>query len=345
MNELTPISEIEIKQRLQVLKEVPERSSHAALEGRTRFLAQVEEICAQAVSPQDKRRHSGWIEQIRSNFIQRKERLPMLTQLLSVILILSALLGGGGAATVYASQSSLPESWLYPVKIWSEDVRSDLAGSPEAQLDLQLQFVERRIEELAELVGEGQPLPDAVALRLENQLNHALQLAAGLQTVQIAEELPQIRQRLMTQLQVMEQLHSSDPQAEALLTRTRQTLQTRLQLVEEGIQNPDALRRQLQLQNRLHQQDQSQQQDQLQQQDQSQQQDQLQQQDQDQLQQQDQERLQQQDQQRDQLRLQTCTPQPQNTPAGVPQSGCCGNDAGNHGDGSGSAGGQGGKGK
>jgi hypothetical protein len=328
MSKLNTITENEIKRRLEILKEVPERNPHAASSGRARFLAQIEEISKQAVSLQGKQRHSGWVEKIRSNFIQRKEHLPMLTQLLSVILILSALLGGGGAATVYASQSSLPGNWLYPVKIWSEDMRSDLADSPDTQIELQLQFAERRVEELAELVGKGQPLPEIVALRLESQVNHALQLAAGLQAAQMSEELSQIRRRLMTQLQVMEQLHSSDPQAEALLTRTRQMLQTRLRLVEEGIQSPNSLHQQLKSQ------DQSQQN-----------QDQLQQQDRDRLQQQDQERLQQQDQQRDQLRQQTCTPQPQNTPAGSPQNGCCGSDAGNHGNGQGAGGNQGGKGK
>jgi len=307
------------------------------MKGRERFLTQVEEIAAQAVSQKGKQRHSGWIERVRSIFIQRKERLSMVPQLLSIILILSALFSGGGVATVYASQSSLPGDWLYPVKVWSEEMRSDLAVSPEAEIELQLQFAERRVEELNELVSEERPLSDIVMLRLESQINHALQLAAGLQTTQMNDELPQIRQRLITQLQKMEQLHSGDPQAEALLTRTRQMLQTHLQLVEEGIQDPDLLRQRLQQRDRLQQQDQSQLQDQVQQQDQ----DQLQQQD--QLRQQDQEQLQQQDQQRDQLRQQTCTPQPQNTPVGMPQNGCCGNDSGNHGNGADE--GHGGKGK
>ncbi len=60
----------------------------------------------------------------------------------------------GGAGTVYASSDSLPGDMLYPVKIAAEDMRLALSDD-EGDVDLLLDFMDERVDEMDALVLEG----------------------------------------------------------------------------------------------------------------------------------------------------------------------------------------------
>jgi hypothetical protein len=136
MNESKEINEI--RTIFQSTQAVSERDSTAAASGRVNFLKQAESL-KPAVSPLPKRRHNEWLEKI---FI--KERVKMFA---TILVIISLLLGGSGGA-VYASQASIPNDLLYPVKTWSEQVQAQFADGPEQQYQLMLRFADQRVAEL-----------------------------------------------------------------------------------------------------------------------------------------------------------------------------------------------------
>ncbi|MFK7800895.1 MAG: DUF5667 domain-containing protein, partial [Anaerolineae bacterium] len=65
------------------------------------------------------------------------------------------LLGSSSVATVGASTNSLPGEILYPVKQITEQSRLAIA-SPEKKEELMVQFANTRIEELGQLIEEGE---------------------------------------------------------------------------------------------------------------------------------------------------------------------------------------------
>jgi len=67
-----------------------------------------------------------------------------------VVIILMAMLAGG---TAYASQSSLPGDFLYPVKEKTEDARLFIAGDESAKARLNLKFAQTRLDEMNELTS------------------------------------------------------------------------------------------------------------------------------------------------------------------------------------------------
>jgi hypothetical protein len=221
-----------VKGLLDRLRKVSPLGPQAVAEERAKFLAQGEKFRA-AVSQPKSRRHNGWINTFVLAF-PRKERIPMLNTLMAIVISLTLLFGGAGA-TVYAAQSSLPDETLYPVKTWSEDVRLSLAGSSQGQLDLTLDFTNRRITEIAGLQADGKPVPGGAATRLQNELDVALQIAAGMEDSQMVQALVQIRLRAETQSQTMTTLMGSGSgQDNPELARLQERLQEQVRLAAAG---------------------------------------------------------------------------------------------------------------
>jgi hypothetical protein len=118
----------------------------------------------------------------------------MLKFALPILLILALVLGTG--ITPAAAQAARPGATLYPVKLWTEDARLDLAASPAALLDLHLQFADKRIDEAAQLLAASQTPPEALFTRLELHLNYALSLPPTRRHPGSREALEQLRQRM-----------------------------------------------------------------------------------------------------------------------------------------------------
>jgi len=249
MNEIETRQDNELIDRLDVLRNAPARDPMRAASGRERFLEQARGLSQRkealhAVSIQPALRHKGWITQIHS-LSKRKERYSMFA-LVTTVSVLVALVLGGGGATVYASQTSLPDQVLYPLKTASEDVRLSLAGDPQARLDLLLDFTDRRIAELVALQAAGEPASEETAQRLQAEYSMALQLAAGMEEGSVQASRERIRSRLRDQDRVMEmsqkQIRSTtDPIRE----QVRAMIRRHLAELEGGAQDPEAIRQQL----------------------------------------------------------------------------------------------------
>jgi uncharacterized membrane protein YgcG len=169
----------------------------------------------------------------------------MFSAIGTVLLILTIVLGGSGA-TVAAAQQSMPDNGLYPVKTWSEDLRVKLTENEQTRLQLALDLVNRRAEEMQMMLRAGQVPPPAVETRMQAMIDFALQLSAGQPEPEQVQALKQIRTQLQKHEQEFLQMGpQKNIQGEALIERTRRMLQDRLRICDAGIQDPAELRNQL----------------------------------------------------------------------------------------------------
>ncbi|OGZ35517.1 MAG: hypothetical protein A3A94_02560 [Candidatus Portnoybacteria bacterium RIFCSPLOWO2_01_FULL_43_11] len=94
---------------------------------------------------------------------------------LTICLIL--ILGGGPWLVSMASQASLPGETLYPVKQATEKIRAGLA-SEESKAQLQVEFAERRLEELNKIT-EDSLSPEKKVEKVEEVINDFKDNLAG----------------------------------------------------------------------------------------------------------------------------------------------------------------------
>jgi hypothetical protein len=213
----------EIEKRVHELAAVAHRKPAAAIQARAKFLTQANAIHQSRVSKSLSKRPIYW-------------KLPILKEFkmgtITAVLLILGLLLGGTTATAYASQDAMPDGVLYPVKLVTEGLQSDLASSPEAKLEFALQFAETRIQEITQLQEEGLMPPESVFLNLQMQIQQAIQLATQLGEENLEPALLQIRERLQIQLQTL-----GEGNLDPVMLRTRETLRERIQLVDTGIGN------------------------------------------------------------------------------------------------------------
>jgi hypothetical protein len=179
----------------------------------------------------------------------RKEKKAMVNILVTLLVALGLVFGGGGAALA-ASQSAMPDEALYPVKTWSEQVQLQLAGDDEEKIQLMNAFTNRRMEEIRTMLQAGKQIPEPVMTRLEQQLQYMLRLAAGQSEDKSEQALLQIRNQLQNQTQLMQQLQLGEGAAEGGMAqeRVRSMLELHLGQAEGGLQDPQWLQQQIQMQ-------------------------------------------------------------------------------------------------
>jgi hypothetical protein len=227
-----------VQKKLQPLRSTPPRDSHAIKTGKERFLSQAAEIRANLpVSKVDGSRLIRQKRTLSKLFGWRKEPVPMFAQIGLAVLLVITLFAGGGGATVYASQTSQPPDLLYPVKTWSEEVRYELTNSEMEQLQLSLQFTERRLEELQWMQQNQILVNEALIERLQSHLQDTLQLMTRLQLSE--QDQLQIRDRLRAQDRLMDQLHLKEGISEnPLFLQVRTMLREQLRLAGADPENP-----------------------------------------------------------------------------------------------------------
>ena len=215
---------------LDELKSASARDPQAATRARGRFLAQ-------AVSASEERRHNWWM-----TIFQQKEKFAM-NLIMSALVVLGLLFGG--SATVSAAQDDLPTQPLYQIKLMSEDVRVWLASDPNLKIELLMDQVQTRTEEMAVLTLAGITPPAESSIRAQDRIQQALQLAATLDDVSMGAAIEQIRTQLQTQEQSMTQLQAgSCTECEPILQQTRDMLHTQLGQIESNLADPETSREQ-----------------------------------------------------------------------------------------------------
>lgn len=216
-NQIDPKLEAE----LDALRDVPARDPRRAAQGRAQFLSQAVELRSQAVSRNPVLRLKKWFD--KSQKPKEKKRMTTLASILAVL----ALMFGGGAGTVYAAQDSLPNETLYPVKLYSEEFRMNMAGEPDDAFALALQFAQRRGDEIETMMNEGVEPTAENMLQLAQQTQMAVQLAGELD----GEAKLKVQNMIQNQMQRMLNLQEHAPEdAAMLMQQTRAALQIQLML-------------------------------------------------------------------------------------------------------------------
>jgi hypothetical protein len=222
-----PILPDDLQAYFQSVRSVPERNARRAEDTRRIFLAEAAMLASPVSAPTGGR--------LNGPADIRKGRFVMV-RLFGSLAVAAAIFFGGGAA-VAGAQSSMPEDALYPVKLWSEDVRLS-AADPSARMGLALQFADRRAEEILHQVDSGRTVSDSVVSRLLDEDDLALSIAA-----QSGAAAPAALEALRTRLEVHAEVLAYaelglGPSADALLLRTRDQLRTLLRLLEGDLQDP-----------------------------------------------------------------------------------------------------------
>ncbi len=88
----------------------------------------------------------------------------MLTSVLLAVALL-LLFSGGAGVTALAARSALPGDALYPVKTSLEDTRVTFTNSSARQVDLQLEYAQRRLNEIEALIAQGRYADVEIATR------------------------------------------------------------------------------------------------------------------------------------------------------------------------------------
>lgn len=239
----------EVIKRLEDLRRSPSRDPQSAALRRDQYLAQLNTLQT-PVSLAEKLRliNNGLTKRINNVFQIPKERFMMTG--FSMIMALIALMVGAAGGTVYASQASLPDAPLYPVKIASENVRVQFATQPAARLELMEQFTDRRMEEISAMLLQVEMPPEAVLLHLQEQIQMTLDLAASLDDAQLEPALLGMQDRLQERLMQMERLNECLQDETQTCTPQQLKDQARLQ-DKDQLQNQDQLKEQDQLQDCL----------------------------------------------------------------------------------------------
>jgi hypothetical protein len=220
---------------LNSLRDSPDRDEDLELVGRDAFIEFIKSLSA-PVSKMPDGRLKGW-----KTFFGR-ERRPMTT-VLSIALALMLAFGGVGT-TAYAAQDSLPTDPLYPVKEFTEQVRLAITSDMEAEVQLLLDFVNERMEEMVALANGGKEVPEETQLKFQEQLRLALAKAAQLGDPELQGVLQRLQTMTQNQIQTMSQAQENQPAdapCEALQVAIRAMNRVRND-VEEGLSDPTTFR-------------------------------------------------------------------------------------------------------
>jgi hypothetical protein len=174
-------------------------------------------------------------------------RLTPALQFALVTVLVLGIVFTSGTLTVAAAQNSLPAETLYPLKTWSEDLRLSLAQDAAAQVALDLEFANRRVDELQTMLQSDEIPPESVVARLETQVDHALQIASSLPDERATPALLQISGQLRACDQTLRQVHlRANAPAAAIQAQAQAVLQRNAQYAETGATQPGWLRKQFQ---------------------------------------------------------------------------------------------------
>jgi hypothetical protein len=164
----------------------------------------------------------------------------MFATITSILIALSLLLGGTGAA-VYASQDSQPGDMLYTVKTTGEDFQFRLASNDDMKVQLALKFAARRVSEALNMAENGQQIHGGLINRLELNLNTALRAAAEMDEPELG--LERIKAEIQIQKRDCDRIQGNIPDAEELgLNMLQHKLEHKIRVVEKGLEEPSTFR-------------------------------------------------------------------------------------------------------
>ncbi|MEI7847259.1 MAG: DUF5667 domain-containing protein, partial [Chloroflexota bacterium] len=190
---------------LESLRKVPERNPQIAAGRRAAFLVDAKNF-VQNTPPASKTFPVAWYK----IFFTPVQLSPSFKFSLTILLVMG-ILSGVGVFGVAAAQSSLPNELLYPIKTLSEDVRLDLTNEASTRMALDMEFSNRRVDEILATLQTDTLPPPVVMTRLTKQLESALENAASLPDTQAAPALLKIGDQLRNNAKKLDQMQLTRP--------------------------------------------------------------------------------------------------------------------------------------
>lgn len=144
-----------VLKKISLLEKTPERDPELAARSRGKFLSEVENLPLTGSTSA-----LGWLLGLfTTNFMDNTQlsigKRKFAFSTIAAILFVVVVLFGGASATAYASQSALPGDALYPLKTSLEQTQITLANDAYNQAQLHLEFAQRRLNEIKELLSQG----------------------------------------------------------------------------------------------------------------------------------------------------------------------------------------------
>jgi hypothetical protein len=236
------------KRVLAPLQNTPPLDNQVAAEEKARYLLRAENLRhgpIPAISQEEKQKEPGPVTGYHNYRLS-----PLLRSLVAVLIALIFLVAS--SLTVYAAQDSLPGEALYPFKEISEDIRLSLTHSPQARLDLTLEYTYRRMDEIKKLMETGKTLPSQASERFQGELESALQLVTQLEDSQMQKALWEIKKHAENQGMTIEELINQLPkQAEPAIIRLQERLREQIELSTIGEDDPQTFRQEIRERQRL----------------------------------------------------------------------------------------------
>ena len=131
---------------------------------------------------------------------------------LIVATVVWALIVAGGT-TVHASQDSLPDDTLYPVKTAVENLRLAVARTPEARASLHLELAERRVQEVAAQSSLGRTMSTSALEEVAVQTDAAIREIGSIPPEDSKALVGELSQSTVNQQVALGQISEAAPEA------------------------------------------------------------------------------------------------------------------------------------
>ena len=227
------------KRVLASLKSTPPLGPKEAAEEKAKFLLLGENL-RQGIIPGTSRPDIQQDNRLSTAFLRRRPT-PIFKFIFATLMALIVLVGS--SLTVYASQASLPGDALYPLKAVSEDIRLYITRSPQAKLDITLEYTNRRVDEITEVVATGKSLHSQASDRFDVELDSALRLAAQMEDAQMQIALREIKSHAQSQGMTIEELINQLPmQSDPAIVHFQERLREQVTLSAIGENDPQSFR-------------------------------------------------------------------------------------------------------
>jgi len=135
-----------------------------------------------------------------------------LSYALIVATVIWALIVAGGT-TVHASQDSLPDDALYPVKTAVENLRLAVARTPEARASLHLELAERRVQEVVAQSSLGRTMSTSALEEVAVQTDAAIREMGSIPPEDSKTLVGELSQSTVNQQVALGQVSEAAPEA------------------------------------------------------------------------------------------------------------------------------------
>jgi len=236
--ELRPLLQMAMRMR-QVPKAAPSPVARAA--GRQQLLAAVAKKRREKARTQPGLvRRLGQSAAILVQPLVRPQRQSLrLAQAIAALLLVVSLIGAG---TVRVAAGSLPDSFLYPIKLTTERVQLALTTTPAGKARLHMSYSERRLDEARALLEAGQGVSEATLQAMEREHSGALtaisQVSEQERPSLLADFAFLMERHQVTLLEIKPEVSPPDQET---VDKALETTGEHQQVATEAMTNPDVL--------------------------------------------------------------------------------------------------------